>query len=180
MKLGTKLLLSFLLIGLLPFAVIGTVSLVKSSGELSKQSFQKLESIRQIKKNQVEDFFDQRRADMGAMIENIEKIQNEGFHKIESIQELKVSQLQQFFDKVKNDIDLLCESDDVKNAYKELKAYHDVMGFDHDEPYDVDTAEYKALWKNYENSLGNYVKKFGYYDIFVICEPHGHVMYSYA
>ncbi|MFO7754009.1 MAG: methyl-accepting chemotaxis protein, partial [Desulfobacteraceae bacterium] len=180
MKLGTKLLLSFLLIGLLPFAVIGTVSLVKSSGALSEQSFQKLESIREIKKNQIEDFFDQRRADTGAMIENIEKIQDEGFHKLESIQELKLSQLEQFFDKVKKDVDLLRESDDVKNAYQKLKGYHDVMGFEHDDPYDVDTADYKSIWKNFENSLGNYVKKYGYYDIFVICEPHGHVMYSYA
>lgn len=54
------------------------------------------------------------------------------------------------------------------------------MGFEHDEPYDVETAEYKAIWKSYENSLGNYVKKDGYYDIYVICKPHGHVMYSYG
>ncbi|MFO7883246.1 MAG: methyl-accepting chemotaxis protein [Desulfobacteraceae bacterium] len=180
MKLGTKLLLSFLLIGLLPFAVIGTVSLVKSSGALSRQSFEKLEAIREIKKNQIENFFDQKRADMGAMIGNIGKIQGEAFHKIESIQELKLSQLEQYFDKVKKDVSLLCKSDDVKNAYEKLKAYHDFMGFEHNDPFDVDTADYKAIWREFENSLGNYVKTFGYHDIFVICRPHGHVMYSYA
>ncbi len=180
MKLGTKLLIAFLCVGVIPFAVIGTISLVKSNSALSKQSFEKLEAVQQINRTQIENFFQEKMADTTAMVHNIEKIQEEGFHKVDSIQDLKKKQFEQFFRNVRNDVRVLCESEDVKSAYRNLKSYHDMMGFGHDDRFDVSSVTYREIWKQFEKSLGNYVKEKGYYDVFLISKPHGHVMYTYA
>jgi methyl-accepting chemotaxis protein len=79
-----------------------------------------------------------------------------------------------------DDITVLAKSDDVKNAFRDLKQYHDDMGFTPREGYDVNTSRYESLWEKYSKSMGKYVEDFGYYDVFVICKPHGHVMFSYA
>jgi methyl-accepting chemotaxis protein len=45
-------------------------------------------------------------------------------------------------------------------------------------PFNVSTKEYKKIYATYAPSLNNYVKQHGYYDMFVICAAHGHVMYT--
>ncbi len=57
LMIGTKLLIAFLIVGIIPFAAIGTVSLVKSGNALKRQSFEKLEVVQQIKKVQVESYY---------------------------------------------------------------------------------------------------------------------------
>ena len=53
MKLGTKLLVAFLAVGVIPFSAIGITSLIKASNSLKTQAFAQLESMREVKKNQV-------------------------------------------------------------------------------------------------------------------------------
>ena len=180
MKLGTKLLLSFLAVGVIPFAVIGITSLVNSSQALEEQTFNQLEALREIKKGQIESYFEERRGDMGVMLETVQKVQDGAFEKLESIQQLKSAQLEQYLDKVKNDITVLAKSQDVQIAFNQLKNYHDYMGVGSTDPYDVGTDQYEGIWKSFEQSLGKYITEFGYYDLFIICKPHGHVMYTYA
>ena len=62
MKLGTKLIVAFLAVGLIPFAVIGGISLKKSGDALSGQAFNQLEAVREIKKKQIETFLQSVRA----------------------------------------------------------------------------------------------------------------------
>lgn len=58
MKLRTKLIVVFLAVGIIPFAVIGTSSLIKAGGALSAASFDKLEAVQSIKKGQIKDYFE--------------------------------------------------------------------------------------------------------------------------
>lgn len=57
LKLGVKCIITFLMVGILPFAWIGISSLVKSSWALEKQAFSQLEAVQKIKKNQIQDLF---------------------------------------------------------------------------------------------------------------------------
>jgi methyl-accepting chemotaxis protein len=57
MKLGNKILAAFLLVGILPFSIISMVSLEKADTALSGQAFSQLKAVRDIKKKQVEDYF---------------------------------------------------------------------------------------------------------------------------
>ena len=59
MKLGPKLLASFLLVGLLPLAIAGIISSGAAKKALTQAAFEKLEAITQTRKNQVEEYFRQ-------------------------------------------------------------------------------------------------------------------------
>ena len=56
-KIGTKLMIMFLAMGILPFAVVGVISVMKASSALEKQAFAQLESLRDVKKNQTIRYF---------------------------------------------------------------------------------------------------------------------------
>ncbi|MFO7930366.1 MAG: methyl-accepting chemotaxis protein [Desulfosalsimonas sp.] len=178
MKLGTKLLLSFLFVGLLPFAVMGGVSLFKSGNALENQAYNQLEAMREVKSNQISSFFSEREGDMEVLLQTVKQIEHESFNKLNSVQQLKKSQLEQFVDKLHDDINVLSKSRDVTQAYDELKEYHDDMEFGHNSGFDVDTQRYRDIWQEANESLEKYVEEFGYYDVFLICEPHGHVMFT--
>ncbi|MDM8549477.1 ATP-binding protein [Desulfobacterales bacterium HSG2] len=60
MKLGSKMLIAFLFISLTPFISVCAIALVKSSNALSKQAFGHLESVREVKKGQIENFWKER------------------------------------------------------------------------------------------------------------------------
>ena len=64
MRLKKKLLLSFLLLGIIPAAIIAVVSLVMASNALEQQAYNKLTSIKHIKKAQIEHYFAQAEADL--------------------------------------------------------------------------------------------------------------------
>jgi methyl-accepting chemotaxis protein len=69
-KIRTKLLVSFLVAGIIPFAIIGTTSLMKSSRALSGQAFEKLKTVQEIKKAQMEEFFKRCRGDITVLSNN--------------------------------------------------------------------------------------------------------------
>jgi len=59
MKLSTKLLVAFLLVGALPAAIIGFLALNKASNALEEQAFNQLIGMRDIKKLQIENYFEE-------------------------------------------------------------------------------------------------------------------------
>ena len=138
MKLSTKLLVAFLAVGVIPFAIIGLTSLYKSSGALSSQSFGQLEAVQQIKKNQIEDYFKNAFTQMA----------------------------------------MFSRSKDVSDLYKQLLKYHEDSGVTATGAYDVTTAEYKTLYDEFGANINQFQKDSGYYDVFIICAKHGHVMYT--
>jgi methyl-accepting chemotaxis protein len=56
-RLGVKFMVSFLAVGVLPFLIIGLVSLNQSKNALEKFAYGQLEGIREIKKTQIKQFF---------------------------------------------------------------------------------------------------------------------------
>jgi len=59
MKMITKFMIAFLAVGLIPFAAMGIIATMKSTTALEKQGYAELIAIRQLKKNQVMDYFQQ-------------------------------------------------------------------------------------------------------------------------
>lgn len=57
-RLRTKLLLIFLFIGVLPILVVGSLALEESSSALQDQAFSQLISMREVKKSQIESYFE--------------------------------------------------------------------------------------------------------------------------
>jgi methyl-accepting chemotaxis protein len=95
---GTKLFVSFLVVGILPLLVVGWIALSRSSEALEVQAFQQLESVRDVKKSQVEKFFDGSRSDMEVLIDTVSTLRREAMDKLTAVREIKkaaVSRYQQ-------------------------------------------------------------------------------------
>ncbi len=102
------------------------------------------------------------------------------FNQLEAIRGIKKAQLEDFLAKNMQDVEIVSKSSDVRLMYKELLRYHQETGVEAEGPYDVSTPEYNKIWHDDSGDLTNYMKKYGYYDIFIICVKHGHVMYTAA
>ncbi len=63
-KIGNKLIIVFLAIGIAAVATLGILSFSESSNALMKKTYGELEAVREIKKNEVQDYFDQRLSDI--------------------------------------------------------------------------------------------------------------------
>ncbi|MDH4322382.1 MAG: methyl-accepting chemotaxis protein, partial [Desulfobulbaceae bacterium] len=71
LKLGQKLLIAFLCVGVIPFSVVGLTALIKASAALDQAAFNQLNAVQGIKKAQVSTFFDERHGDMNVLVETI-------------------------------------------------------------------------------------------------------------
>ena len=173
MSLKAKLLVAFLMVGLIPFGVIAIVSYVKSSSALSQQSFGQLEGVRGIKKNQIENFFKERQGDMGVLVEMVATLQQEAFKKLDAIQQIKRAQIEGYFLERAGDVSVLSKNGIVKEALNQL-----------DEAFMAEEKKIGgALWKHVDEKFGPWLKQYqdeyGYYDLFLISK-NGDVVYSAA
>ncbi|CAN2040705.1 methyl-accepting chemotaxis protein [Candidatus Magnetomoraceae bacterium gMMP-15] len=154
--------------------------LVETVNTLRSEAFSKLEAVREIKKTEIEKLFTEHESDMKVLINSVQTLQQNAFDKLKTAQQLKKAQIEEFFTGVREDVLALSKSEDVLKIYARLKKYHDDMFTGPTDPYDISTDEYKKIWTEYSGYLINYVKTYGYYDMFLICAPHGHVMFTTA
>jgi methyl-accepting chemotaxis protein len=113
-------------------------------------------------------------------------IHEEAFAKLEAIHAEKENQLASFFTQANTDANIIAESLAVRTAIEELIIYHNEMGITALTNYDITgesedlTKPYSQLYDEIYDNLHNYNDISGYYDIFLICKAHGHVMYTNA
>ena len=179
-KLRGRLLLAFLAVGVIPFAAIGTVSLIQSKNALSNQMFSQLASMRQVKHNQVKTLFSGFHDHLSVLIETVETLRREAFEKLKSVERIKKSQIEKYFVRAEKDVAVLAGSEDAHHLYKLLKQYQIDEEIEPDEPFLTDTFEYEEIWKERGRTLRDYVTVYGYSDAFIISGDHGHVMYAAA
>ena len=171
MKLGTKLIVAFLCVGVIPFAVIGVTSMIKASNALSTQAFGQLEGMRGVKKAQIENFFAERKGDMGVLVETVGTLRKEAFTKLEAIQEIKKAQLTGYFETMKAQLRILKDDDYVMNALVEFDKAFEAGGDK------VGTAEWNAAAEKYDPRMKDIMKDNGWYDIFLI-HTDGDIVYT--
>ncbi|MCB1821561.1 MAG: HAMP domain-containing protein, partial [Candidatus Competibacteraceae bacterium] len=68
LKLGAKLSAAFLLISIIPAIIVGLIALYEASNSLSQQAFQQLESVRELKKKQIETIFEDVKTDLNVLV----------------------------------------------------------------------------------------------------------------
>jgi len=204
LKLKTKLLIAFLSVGTIPFAIVSIISMNQMSNSLSKQIFSQLVSIRDIKKLQVENYL--------KTIKNQIRTFSENFMIVEAMHQFDHS-----FDSFITDNQL--HAKDLKNQRKHLKTYYtkdfsnayreqnerspnidQIFGeldnkavalqyrYIKDNPNPLgskdsldkalDQSKYSEFHGKYHPIIRSYLKKFGYYDIFLVDPKNGKVIYS--
>lgn len=180
MRLKNVILLSLLIVGVIPTAVIGLLALQYSRAELRENTFSQLESLRDVKKHQIESYFKERRGDMGVLVETVKTLRSQAFNKLISVREIKKRQIDQYVNTMLLDMEVFARSQDVAALYEKLFKYHEVTDTEADGPYNVSTPEYKQIWEQHGRNIFEYARDSGVHDAYMVCAAHGHVMYSSA
>ncbi|ETR73249.1 MAG: Methyl-accepting chemotaxis sensory transducer [Candidatus Magnetoglobus multicellularis str. Araruama] len=107
-------------------------------------------------------------------------LQQAAFNQLAAVCTIKEKQIHDFIRNREGIVKILSESNDTKLAYDLLIKYHNAGGGDPNGPYDVHTAQYEEIYQKIGNYFRNFLDTFGFKDIYFICAPHGHVMYTTA
>ncbi|WP_432799866.1 methyl-accepting chemotaxis protein [Poriferisphaera sp. WC338] len=186
MKIKSKLTLMLIACGLLPILVASTVSywsgrqgLHEISGQgreaLSESAYNQLIALRDVKKNQIENYFEARERDMGVLMENVSNMQIEALGRIEQLQATKRAQIEGLFARYRRD----AESMGTNGAF--LTALEKITEAQHGSwtgKLDANEASYQAFIKEHSGILKSYVQERGYVDAYVLCADHGTLMAS--
>ena len=167
-KMKPKLVLMFLIVGLVPLIVVGWFASFLASGSLMEKSYGQLEAVREIKKEQIEKYFEEREGDMGVLIETIGILRKESIAKLEAIQELKRTQLLDYIETMKAELHVLKDDPYAKNALL------DFIGAG-----STGTAAWNNLASVYDTHFKGIMEDFGWYDLFLISSD-GTIVYSVA
>ncbi len=97
-----------------------------------------------------------------------------------SARDSKSEQIQNFFSERISDINVIAKSKDVKELVEDLIYVHEELQVKGHENYPVTNPLAKEKTQPHEEFFQSYAKEYGYYDIFIICAKHGHVMYTQA
>lgn len=185
MKLSTKLLVVFLAVGVIPFATMGTVSLIKSQAGLQQLAFNQLDSINAIKTAQIESFFGEREGDMGVLVETVATMQKAAMEKLEVSRDLKAHQVERFFAERMGDAKVLAANPHTKEAYNELSraftegggsgagSYAGKGNFQFDSPFG-----YEIVHDMYFPGFKGYMEEYGYYDLFLMDADKGDIVFT--
>jgi methyl-accepting chemotaxis protein len=110
-----------------------------------------------------------------------QRMLDDTFARLESMHQIKKNEIAQFFHECKSDVELLATSSDCQSMYRAVKKYHDDTQVRGNEPLNVNTDSYRRITSGMSaRQLDLFQKAYGYYDVFLICWPHGHVLYTSA
>jgi hypothetical protein len=121
LKIGHKLIIGFLVIGMIPLTVFGMYALRNGSDSLSRQSRNQLVSVREIKRDQLEHFIQDRKTDLDALVETVRVLRQEALRKLSVAQQINKAGLLNFFEKVKNDVTLLAAGQDALQVFVKIR-----------------------------------------------------------
>ncbi len=185
MKLSTKLLVVFLAVGVIPFAAMGTVSLIKSQTGLKQAAFNQLDSINAIKTAQIETFFNEREEDMSVLVETVGTMRQDAVDKLEVSRDLKARQMERFFTERMGDAKILASNPHTLEAFNELyRAFNDNGGTEsgafkgngncqYESPFG-----YEIVHDMYFSSFKTFAEEYGYYDLFLMDATNGDIIFT--
>jgi len=200
--------LSFLIIGVLSVGITGWLDYENAKSSLEEAYFKKLTAIRETKKRQIETYFNQIRNQIitfseDKMIINAMKQFKKAFYGIEKDDKDVRGKLpeyasrvrdyyqNEFLQKLKLSVinegtieQYWPEDDDGQYSHATYLQYHYIAnnpnpsGLKDELEMVDDGSEYSLVHSRYHPIIRNYLKKFGFYDIFLVDEEEGHIVYS--
>ena len=173
MKIGTKLLVTTLAISLIPVVIIGSVALWKSHHALSNQAFSHLESVRELKKAQLENFFIEKQHDIQMLVDMVATNKQNAYQKLQTLQEHQKAQVEWYFQERLNELNVLSKSDLISQALVQFDRVSKTKG----------RKSRKRAWQSNDKKFGpqlkRYQEKYGYYDLYLI-NNKGNIVYTVA
>ena len=205
LSLKVKLFTAFLCVGIIPFAMMAAVSLWKSQTALGSQAFAQMQSMRDVKKGQVEHYLETIKSQIltfseSTMIvnamsqfsdayESFTAENNLGPQEIASLRNQLAGYYKHDFSNSYKDQNT-GQSPDVESVLNKLddsavalqfhyiQANPNPLGSKDTLDRASDLSQYSQIHQHYHPVIRNYLKKFGYYDIFLIHPETGKIIYS--
>ncbi|MBN2652979.1 MAG: HAMP domain-containing protein [Spirochaetales bacterium] len=124
-----------------------------------------------------------------ALVMMANAIKDESLNKLKAVHYEKKHILHDELKVAKSNIMAIGDSNGARSAVERFTRYHNEMNIGATEPYDIKgtTSSNDSLTESYEDiyqdtylNMHRYIVNFGYHDMFIICEKHGHVMYTDA
>ncbi len=171
MKMRPKLTILFLLVGLIPLAIVGWWSSWIATNQLMAKSYAQLENVRELKKAQIERFFTERQGDIHVLNEVIATLRREAFQKLTAVRQLKKYQIETYFKERQDDVALLAANVTLTQALEVFTQAFETEGGT------VGGAQWQMLAATYTPWLNQYKDRYGYEDILLISRT-GDVVYS--
>ncbi len=102
------------------------------------------------------------------------------FDKLEALSNLKKKAIEDFYKNIFRNIESYANSLDIQVLINELIEYHQSEEFDDNDNFNVNTEEYNRIYNKRFKKMQSFMKINGFYDVFLICPKHGHVMFTVA
>ncbi|MFP4395574.1 MAG: hypothetical protein ACLFTI_09950, partial [Anaerolineales bacterium] len=162
LKMKPKLIGLFLIVGLLPLVIATVVGIVRSGDAMQQQAFSELEAVETIKKNQIEQYFEEREGDMGVLVDTVASLRDEGYDKLAAVQSGKAARLEDYFEGQEIAVLELRTQNYVREAMTAFdRAYEDAGDT-------IDTPEWRALAAQYAGEFQEVMEINGWYDLLLI------------
>ncbi|MCI5118007.1 MAG: hypothetical protein D3913_08615, partial [Candidatus Electrothrix sp. LOE1_4_5] len=157
-----KLVVIMLLVGMLPFLASALIDQFQAGKALESRADDQLASIREMKKNQIANYLEERQGDMGVLSNLVASLRAEALRKLNAIQTIKIQSLQRYFEKRRADVEVVRHSLTTISAIQELQESFKEEG----------SRVGGSLWNGYKEKYGSWYSAFtgehGYYDVFLI------------
>jgi len=195
-RMKPKLITMFLLVGILPLAIAAWLSYGKSGAALEdannqsaealeKQAYAQLTAMRDVKKGQIEQYFSERKGDMGVLTETVATLREEAFAKLTAIREIKKNQIEGFFAERQSNARTLAENPFVRDAFEQLDTVFEENGGPKsgnfkghtNEKYDAPEA-YVQVHDEYFPVFKGLMEEYGLYDIFLMSPDNGDACFT--
>ncbi len=163
-----RLLLIILLIFIVLVSSSGIFLLNNTQKIISQTVFRQLESVREIKKSAIQDYFKERQKDLQVMIETISALKLESLNNLAIIKKSKKAQIKNYFSACFLAMDTIHKSLKFKNG---LKAFS--IAFQKG----LQSKQYEQTYHRYYKEFKNLKESLGFYDMFLI-DPHGNIIFS--
>ncbi len=91
LSLKAKFTLLFVVIGLLPVIVVSIISTMSSTEDVKSKVYNQLHAINQIKRQAIESYFEERKGDMGVLVNIADTLREQAIAKLSAVQDIKKS-----------------------------------------------------------------------------------------
>ncbi len=123
-KMKPKLIGLFLITGIIPLILLGLWGSKLATDALMDKSYEQLEAVREIKKAHIENFFAERRGDMGVLAETVAVFREKAFEKLETAQGTQKAHIKNYFETMMKALQVLRDDPCVTRAMTE---FHEVF-----------------------------------------------------
>lgn len=153
LSLKAKLLIILLLVGIVPFGLGALISIESASSSLEKQAFNQLESIKAIKKSQVENYFKERHGDMNVLMETVAAIRAESINKLVAVRENKKQSIVSYLHTMETQLVSMASAPSTITAVKEMSAAYQAVSVDNKSNANTLREAQSSLLNFYNNAF---------------------------